>query len=76
MTAVHRPSRARSCRRTPRASSRIKINPEKIGALIGPGGKMIRSIIEETGAKIDVEDDGTRVHRLHRRRERADAPSR
>jgi polyribonucleotide nucleotidyltransferase len=37
----------------------IKINPEKIGALIGPGGKTIRSIVEETGAKIDVEDDGT-----------------
>ncbi|MDB5083068.1 MAG: polynucleotide phosphorylase/polyadenylase [Chloroflexi bacterium] len=38
---------------------RIQINPEKIGALIGPGGKMIRSIVEETGAKIDVEDDGS-----------------
>jgi polyribonucleotide nucleotidyltransferase len=37
----------------------IKINPEKIGALIGPGGKNIRAIVEETGAKIDVEDDGT-----------------
>ena len=36
----------------------IQINPEKIGAVIGPGGKMIRSIIEETGAQIDVEDDG------------------
>jgi polyribonucleotide nucleotidyltransferase len=38
---------------------RIKINPEKIGAVIGPGGKMIRSIQDETGAKIDIEDDGT-----------------
>ncbi len=38
---------------------RLKINPEKIGAVIGPGGKMIRSIQEETGAKIDIEDDGT-----------------
>ncbi|MBC7232433.1 MAG: polyribonucleotide nucleotidyltransferase [Chloroflexi bacterium] len=37
----------------------IKIDPEKIGAVIGPGGKTIRHIIEETGAKIDVEDDGT-----------------
>ncbi|MFL5801690.1 MAG: polyribonucleotide nucleotidyltransferase, partial [Roseiflexaceae bacterium] len=36
----------------------IKIDPEKIGALIGPGGKTIRSIIEQTGATIDVEDDG------------------
>ena len=38
---------------------RIKIDPDKIGALIGPGGKTIRGIVEETGAKIDVEDDGT-----------------
>lgn len=37
----------------------IKINPEKIGAVIGPGGKMIRKITEETDAKIDIEDDGT-----------------
>lgn len=37
----------------------LKINPEKIGALIGPGGKMINSIIEETGVQIDIEDDGT-----------------
>ncbi len=36
----------------------MQIPVEKIGAVIGPGGKMIRSIIEETGAKIDVEDDG------------------
>src|SRR5258706_2652197 len=36
----------------------IKIDPEKIGALVGPGGKTIRSIIEQTGATIDVEDDG------------------
>src|SRR4030095_5289043 len=37
----------------------LKINPEKIGLLIGPGGKMIRAIQEETGAKLDVDDDGT-----------------
>lgn len=37
----------------------LKINPEKIGALIGPGGKMINGIIAETGATIDIEDDGT-----------------
>ncbi len=37
----------------------IKIDPEKIGALIGPGGKVIRRITQETGATIDVEDDGT-----------------
>jgi polyribonucleotide nucleotidyltransferase len=39
--------------------TRIKISPEKIGAVIGPGGKMIRSIQEETGTKIDINDDGT-----------------
>ena len=37
----------------------MKINPEKIGALIGPGGKNIRGIVDSTGAQIDVEDDGT-----------------
>ncbi len=37
----------------------IHINPEDIGTVIGPGGKMIRRIIEETGATIDIEDDGT-----------------
>ncbi|MEA2031710.1 MAG: polyribonucleotide nucleotidyltransferase [candidate division Zixibacteria bacterium] len=37
----------------------IKIPPAKIGEVIGPGGKIIRSIVEETGAKIDIEDDGT-----------------
>jgi len=37
----------------------LKINPEKIGALIGPGGKNIRGIVDSTGAQIDVEDDGT-----------------
>lgn len=37
----------------------MKINPDKIRDVIGPGGKVIRSIIEETGVKIDVEDDGT-----------------
>jgi polyribonucleotide nucleotidyltransferase len=38
---------------------RLKIPVEKIGAVIGPGGRVIRSIIEETGATIEVEDDGT-----------------
>ena len=37
----------------------IKINPEKIGAVIGSGGKTINKIIDETGVKIDIEDDGT-----------------
>ena len=38
---------------------RTHIDPEKIGMLIGPGGKMIRSIQEKTGALIEVDDDGT-----------------
>jgi polyribonucleotide nucleotidyltransferase len=37
----------------------LKIRPDKIRDVIGPGGKVIRGIIEETGVKIDVEDDGT-----------------
>ena len=37
----------------------LNIPTDKIRELIGPGGKMIRSIVEETGCKIDVEDDGS-----------------
>jgi polyribonucleotide nucleotidyltransferase len=37
----------------------VHINPEKIGLLIGPGGKTIKGIQETTGAKIDIDDDGT-----------------
>lgn len=37
----------------------FKINPEKIGIVIGPGGKMINEIIDATGVEIDIEDDGT-----------------
>ena len=37
----------------------LKINKDKIREVIGPGGKMIREICETTGAKIDLEDDGT-----------------
>jgi len=36
----------------------IKVNPEKIGELIGPGGKTIKKIIAQTGAAIDIQDDG------------------
>jgi polyribonucleotide nucleotidyltransferase len=36
----------------------LQINPEKIGALIGPGGKTVRGITEATGAQIDIEEDG------------------
>lgn len=37
----------------------IKIKPEKVREVIGAGGKVIKGIIEETGVKIDIEDDGT-----------------
>jgi polyribonucleotide nucleotidyltransferase len=37
----------------------IKIKPDKIRDVIGPGGKVIRGLVEETGCKIDIEDDGT-----------------
>jgi polyribonucleotide nucleotidyltransferase len=37
----------------------VHIDPEKIGKVIGPGGKTIRSIQDETGVKIDIEEDGT-----------------
>ncbi len=37
----------------------IKIDPDLIGLIIGPGGKTIKGITEETGAKVDIEDDGT-----------------
>ena len=37
----------------------LKIDPDKIGAVIGPGGKMIKGITEKTGATINVENDGT-----------------
>ncbi|MDA0803238.1 MAG: polyribonucleotide nucleotidyltransferase [Planctomycetota bacterium] len=39
--------------------TQVKIDPEKIGKLIGPGGKTIRGIQERTGAQIDVAEDGT-----------------
>lgn len=39
----------------------VRINPDKIGLLIGPGGKTIKGIVAETGAEINIEDDGS-VH--------------
>jgi polyribonucleotide nucleotidyltransferase len=50
----------------------VRINPEKIGLLIGPGGKTIKSIQETTGAKIDVDDDGT-VYISHMDADKAEA---
>lgn len=37
----------------------VKVDPEKIGAIIGPGGKTVRGIQEATGVKIDIQEDGT-----------------
>jgi polyribonucleotide nucleotidyltransferase len=37
----------------------LKINPDKIGLLIGPGGKTIKGIVAETGCEVNIEDDGT-----------------
>jgi len=56
LTCIPRP-RSETSRFAPRLL-RTKIDPEKIGALIGPGGKNIRSIQEDTGATIDVDDEG------------------
>ena len=39
--------------------TKVKIDPEKIGALIGPGGKHIRGITESSGAQVDIDEDGT-----------------
>ena len=57
ITACIDKPRAEISPRAPRMEV-IQINPDKIGALIGPGGKNIRSITDETGASIDVDDDG------------------
>lgn len=58
MLSTLRMPRADIARTAPRLLT-LKINPEKIGALIGPGGKIIKEIQATTGAKIDIEDDGT-----------------
>lgn len=57
LTSIRRP-RAEISTHAPRLL-RTKIDPAKIGLLIGPGGKTIRAIQEETGATIDITDDGT-----------------
>ncbi len=57
LTAIREPREATS-EHAPRLL-RTKIDPEKIGLLIGPGGKNIRSIQESTGTVVEVDDDGT-----------------
>ena len=56
LTTIQRPKREIS-EHAPRLIT-VKIDPEKIGMLIGPGGKNIRGIQESTGAVIEVDDDG------------------
>ncbi|HZL35401.1 MAG TPA: polyribonucleotide nucleotidyltransferase, partial [Tepidisphaeraceae bacterium] len=58
MAAVLAGPRAEISKWAPRLLT-VKINPEKIGKLIGPGGKNIKAIQEKTGANVDIEDDGT-----------------
>ena len=55
--AINRP-REKLSQHAPRIEA-IKIDPEKIGAVIGKGGETIRGLCEEFEAEIDVEDDGT-----------------
>ena len=57
LTTINRPKEEISSH-APRLIT-VKISPEKIGLLIGPGGKTIRSIQETTGAVLEVDDDGT-----------------
>ena len=58
MEAVISEPRAEVSRFAPRITT-IKINPDKIRDIIGPGGKIIRKITEETKTSIDIQDDGT-----------------
>ncbi len=51
--------RAGALASTRRASPPIKVKPDQIRVIIGPGGKTIKGIIDQTGVAIDVEDDGT-----------------
>ena len=50
--------RAEISKYAPRITT-VKINPEKIGLLIGPGGKNIKKLVEESGCEINIDDDGT-----------------
>jgi polyribonucleotide nucleotidyltransferase len=58
MDSVLSAPRAEMSRYAPRIL-RLKINPEKIGAVIGPGGKNIKALVEKSGCEINIEDDGT-----------------
>ena len=59
MEAAHRRRRAPRCRIYAPRIYTVTVPTDKIREIIGPGGKVIRGIIEQTGVKIDVHDDGT-----------------
>ena len=65
MTAAIAEPRKELSQYAPRIIS-LRINPEKIRDVIGPGGKMINEIIDKTGATIDIEDDGLVMSLLSR----------
>lgn len=71
MLSTLRQPRGELSNRAPRLL-KVQIPPEKIGMLIGPAGKNIKSIQEGTGAKIDIEEDGT-VYIAHSESEGAEA---
>ncbi|MCC7376040.1 MAG: polyribonucleotide nucleotidyltransferase [Verrucomicrobiales bacterium] len=58
MTDILPAPRAEMSKYAPRII-RIRVNPEKIGAIIGPGGKNIKALVEKSGCEINIEDDGT-----------------
>ena len=66
LEVIDRPRPGASRRSRPRIIT-LTIPSTRSATSSGPGGKMIRKIIDETGVQIDIEDDGTRLHRLHQR---------
>ncbi len=58
MQEVMAQARPELSKHAPRIST-MKVKPDQIRLVIGPGGKMIKAIVDQTGAKIDVDDDGT-----------------
>ncbi len=58
MTSTLAAPRAELSAHAPRITT-LKVKPDQIRTVIGPGGKMIKAIVDQTGASIDVEDDGT-----------------
>ncbi|MBM3821781.1 MAG: polyribonucleotide nucleotidyltransferase [Verrucomicrobia bacterium] len=64
MSQILAAPRAELSKYAPRIQT-VKVNPEKIGAIIGPGGKNIKRIVEESGCEINIDDDGTvRIYSL------------